>query len=115
MDPASATKVQPIVGVDSVEGGKSITISVSFLNPESPPETKVMLASQQQLVCTADGSISRKVSLDMSTENVHLIHVTGTGKNGTIDVSLCRDLATSPTAKVYFYDSEVFEQSLNQF
>lgn len=104
VDPASATQIQPIVCVDSVSPGKSIKISVSFLNPQSPPVSNVTLSSQRQLGCSKSGTSSGDIELETSTGNGHLIQVKGTGSNGAIDVSLCRSSSTSPNAKVYFYD-----------
>jgi hypothetical protein len=105
VDPASGFEIQPIVCVDSVNQGSNITISVSFLNPKSPPVSNVTLSSQRQLGCSADGASSGDVLLEMSSGNGHLIHVKGTGYSGKIDVSLCRSSSSSPNAKVYFYDT----------
>ena len=105
IDPAGAEQVQPIVCVDSIDTGASITISVSFLDSSSPPTPKVTLASEKEIGCSKAGTGSGDVDLDMSGGNVHLLHYVGTGRNGQISLSLCLNSGLLSTVKAYFYDT----------
>ena len=104
-DPVSADQVVPVACVDSVNQGIDITVSVSFLNKNSPPPVTVSLASDRRLTCSKRGSSSRSISLSMLSRTSHLIRYNSTGSHGRIVLSLCRKSVMSPNATVYFYDS----------
>lgn len=105
-DFSGAQRVKPIVCVDGVDPGKSITISVSFLNESSPPVTRVSLASRQrELQCSQSGSNTGLYEVDVSGGKAHILHHTGTGDQGKITTNLCMSSGTTSSATAYFYDS----------
>jgi hypothetical protein len=106
IDPKAMEQVQPIVCVTSVSNAKKrITISVSFLNPESPPSPTITLQTDQVMTCSKSGTTSGDNILDMTSSNPHLFRYTGTGSEGEVTLALCRTSQNSPTAKVYIYDT----------
>jgi hypothetical protein len=105
IDVAAVTDVQPIVCVKSISNvTKSITISVSFLDKNAPPPSKVVLQSDQQLSCSNNGANSGSISLDMTAGKPHILRYNSTGNEGNVTLSMCRSSASSPTARVFFYD-----------
>jgi hypothetical protein len=105
IDPASTEAIQPIACVSNVLKGQSITISVSFLNQNSPPVSNIKLSTDQYMECSTGGSSSGSMSLTIQPGNVHMLRYNSTGSNGKVQLSFCRNLASSPMAKAYFYDS----------
>mmetsp|Transcript_11930 Transcript_11930/g.24564 ORF Transcript_11930/g.24564 Transcript_11930/m.24564 type:complete len:263 (-) Transcript_11930:171-959(-) len=106
IDFGAVDQVQPIVCVDGLNQGSDITVSVSFLDPSSPPQNTVALESEQNLGCSQGSTSSGDIVLDVSGGKNHLLHYTGTGRRGLVDASLC--LASSDsgaTATAYFYDT----------
>lgn len=101
-DNVEAPKVQPVICVDDIVPGSSITVSVSFLDPLAPPTPQASLASHQKFGCLPENG-SR---LDVSKSKVHLLSFQGTGTQGTINFSFCRESGTE-SVTAYFYDSYV--------
>jgi hypothetical protein len=106
LDYGAAEQVQPVACVDAVDKGKSITVSVYFLDPLQPPPITVSLGSELELECSKSGTNSSSLVLDVSNSKAHLLHYVGTGINGTIDVVLSlKSPILSATATAYFYDT----------
>jgi hypothetical protein len=106
LDYGAAEQVQPVACVDSVDKGKSITVSVSFLNPFNLPPVTVTLGSERELECSKSGTSSGSLLLDVSSSKAHLLHFAGTGINGTVDVDLSlQSSIPSATAPAFFYDT----------
>ena len=104
IDRTSVEQIQPVICVNDIDKGKSITISVSFLNKETP--TKAFI-KQNALRCSKITSNFGPKLLDMVSNNVHMLEYNGTGQDGSVTLSLC--LATgSASVRAYFYDSYVF-------
>ena len=95
----AALQVQPVVCVDSVDVGNSITVSVSFLDEDNPPTPQVQ-AQEIDLACTNSGSDTGFLTLNLNSYN--LIHVDNVGENGEIELDLCA--RSGGRAKAYFYD-----------
>ena len=104
IDRTSVEQVQPVICVNDIDKGKSITISVSFLNKDT---STIAFKKQNALRCSKATSDFGPKSLDMTSSKVHLLEYNGTGQDGNITFSLC--VATgSASARAYFYDSYVF-------
>jgi len=103
-DSIASNAIQPVVCVDDINIGSDITISVSFLDPNNPPISKLEV-NDFSLECLLSGADFPAKSLDVSRDN--LIHVFGTGKNGAIKLSnLCPDSSDATASMTaYFYDS----------
>lgn len=99
---AATDLVQPVVCVDSLDVGTSITVSVSFIEKQKPPLPLVKVDQIIELQCSADGATSGITSLDGLFYN--LIHVQNTGNIGEVTISLC---TSSGEVKAYFYDEYV--------
>jgi hypothetical protein len=98
-----AQRIRPVVCVNDIELGASITISVSFIDPKAST-TSPFLSSQQTLGCGAASSTTAK-SLDASNGKRHLLSFTGTGQEGRLALSFCRDAGSTSSVTAYFYDS----------
>lgn len=106
LDYGAVEQVQPVVCVDSVDKGESITVSVYFLNPLKPPRVTVNLGSERELECSKSGTKSGSLVMDVSNSKDHLLHFVGTGMGGAVDVVLSLESAIpSATATAYFYDT----------
>lgn len=102
----SIEQVQPIVCVDDLNEGNDITISVSFMDPSSPPSDSVALESQVDLGCSQIASNSGDLVLDVSTGRNHLLHYDGTGRRGMVDIAACFvSTDADSAATMFFYDS----------
>jgi hypothetical protein len=101
IDPASAEKVQPVVCVNDLVKGESITISVSFLDSNVP---KVAFETMNPLICKKDGNSYSEVTLDLTKSKVQLFEVLGSGIDGNITFSICQETTTG-FVNAYFYDS----------
>ena len=101
IDPASAEKVQPVVCVNDITKGESITISVSFLDANAP---KIAVETKSPLMCKKGGVDFGETSLDLTTNKVHLLEFLGSGLDGNLTFSICQG-TTSGFVKAYFYDS----------
>ena len=101
IDRSAVEQIQPVVCVNDIDKGKSITISVSFLNQNAP---KIAFQKQNPLQCNTAASDFGQKSLDMVSNKVHLLEYNGTGQDGNVTFSAC--LASgSASVKAYFYDS----------
>lgn len=107
IDIAVSESIQPIVCVDDVNEGQSVTISVSFLDLDDPPETATAAATERLLGCSESGSESGDLELDVSEAKTHLLHYEGTGFGGSIDASFCVSSNTPLEVTAYFYDRYV--------
>lgn len=101
-DPSMTEDIQPIVCVDSVDNGNSITISVSFLDTDVTPTSQIALGSEIEAECSSSGIVA---DFHMANGNHHLLHYTGTGSDGTLDFSACISAGSQAGAKAFFYDS----------
>ena len=91
--------VQPVVCVDSVNPGTSITVSVSFLDEENPPSPTITFGQEIELQCGLGGSSTGSITLNANTNNV--VHVKKTGNGGEVTLMMC---TSSGTASAYFHD-----------
>jgi len=106
IDKPATEEVQPVVCVDSVNEGTSISISVSFLDPESPPSPSVSVDTQVKMECSEKGARSEELTFDLSNNKIHLLHYNKVGDSGEIDANLCFEAGSSSARAVaYFYDS----------
>lgn len=100
-----ADNILPVICVNSIMEGESITISVSFLDEENPPAITALVATERELTCGSPVTTG-KVSLDMSDGKSHLYHIKGTGSNGKVTLDMCLISSNSQNkVKAYFYDS----------
>ena len=91
--------IQPVVCVDSVDPGISITVSVTFLDEENPPPPKVTLGKIVDLQCGLEGSSSGTITLNPTMHN--MVHVQNAGDGGEVTLMMC---TSSGTASAYFHD-----------
>lgn len=103
LNPDAVEQVLPVVCVESVDGA-SITISVYFLNPDSPPPDAIAPASTRQLGCSESGSSVGNLQLDLSNNQFHMFKYVGTGMGGTIVLDICVQNGPTSRATAYFYD-----------
>lgn len=102
-DILSVDAVQPVVCVDAINSGSDVTVSVEFLNPSNPPQKQVEVVEDLSLTCSESGSSLSSTIVDGSKYN--LIHVTGTGGDGEVSLSMCPTTGSSDTvATAYFFD-----------
>ena len=98
IDRPSVEQLQPVICVNDIDKGKSITISVSFLNKDAPT---ISFKKQNTLTCSTPSIDFGQNSIDIVDNNIHLLQYDGTGQDGNITFSMC--LATgSASAKAYF-------------
>ena len=95
-------KVQPVVYVDSINEGSSITITVSFLDKMNPPSPKISVEQEVQLDCQIGGSTTGTINLDANNHN--MIHVKNTGSDGNVELKMCT--VPDGTASAFFMMSE---------
>jgi hypothetical protein len=101
IDRTSVEQVQPVICVNDISKGSSITISVSFLSNDTPT---IAFKKQNALTCRKPTSDFGQNSIDMTESKVHLLQYNGTGQDGNVTFSMC--LASgSASVKAYFYDS----------
>ncbi len=91
-DIISATAVQPVVCVKSIDMGNSITISVNFQDNDTPPEPSVPV-DEYSMPCS-----SQSFAVDSSKYN--LFHMYGIG-DGSVTLSLA---STAGNAGAFFFD-----------
>ena len=93
-------KVQPVVCIDSVNEGSSITVTVSFLDKMNPPSPKVSIEQEVQLDCQVGGSTTGTINLNANNHN--LIQVKNTGSDGNVELKMCT--TSGGTASAFLYD-----------
>lgn len=105
-DPASTEQVQPIVCVDSIDAGNSITVSVSFREEYHTPTSQLTLASETEAGCSAgtDGA-QIDTTLDLSNGKHHLIHHTLSGSDGELSLNACMSSGSVSSVTAFVYDS----------
>jgi hypothetical protein len=103
IDAPSVAQVQPVVCVNDIAPGESITISVSFLN-EQIGTPSIPFNKESTLTCTLAGNDFGDKLLDMTNNQVHLLEYTGTGQDGNVTFSMCQETG-SGSVTAYFYDS----------
>lgn len=102
-DILSAEAIQPVVCVDAINSGSDVTISVEFLDPANPPQKQVEVVQDLSLVCSKAGSSLSSSTIDGGKFN--LIHVSATGDDGEVSLSMCPTAGSSDTvATAYFFD-----------
>ena len=102
IDPASVDKVQPVVCVNDIAKGESITISVSFLDTTIAP--KIAFEATNPLICKNGGVNFDETTLDFTKSKVHLLEFLGSGLDGNITFSICQETKQG-FVNAYFYDS----------
>ncbi len=95
--------VQPVVCVNAIDEGTSISVSVEFLDHENPP-TPPVSPHTETLTCSASGS---SMELELDADKYNLIHVTDTGFDGQVELSMCSDGSGSSdiVSTAFLYDS----------
>lgn len=101
IDPASVEKIQPVVCVNDIVKGESITVSVSFLDYDKP---KIYFESKDPLICKKGGIDFGETIIDVAKSKVHLLEFFGSGLDGNITFSVCQETTTG-FVNAYFYDS----------
>ena len=91
--------VQPVVCVNSINPGTSITVTVTFQDKENPPSSQVSIGQNIELKCGSSMTSTGLVTLDASKYN--LIHVKGAGYGGEVVLEMC---TTKGTTSAFFYD-----------
>mmetsp|Transcript_4715 Transcript_4715/g.5407 ORF Transcript_4715/g.5407 Transcript_4715/m.5407 type:complete len:557 (-) Transcript_4715:154-1824(-) len=91
--------VQPVVCVDSINRGSSITVSVSFLDQQNPPSPQITFDQEIKLACSSSTASTGVITLSANTNN--LVHVQNTGNDGEVKLRMC---SSSSTASAYFHD-----------
>jgi hypothetical protein len=104
IDSASAEQVKPVVCVDDIDIGKSITVSVSFLSKAAVPPP-IEVNDLGKLECSVGGSIFGDQSFDLSDGQVRLIKYIGSGVDGNITFSFCQNAGPEVKVRAFFYDS----------
>jgi hypothetical protein len=104
IDPSSVEQVQPLVCVDSIDVGNSITVSVSFPTPTTVP-TMTKFKSVGKLECSVGGNNFGNKTLDVSSDQVHLVEYVGSGVDGNVTFSLCQESGPDASVAAYFYDA----------
>ena len=85
-DIIAAEAIQPVICVESIDVSKSVTVSMSFLDPKNPPSP----TRQMNNINHEWSSSGQKKNLsNIQTNKYNLIHVTSTGEDGIIDIDLC--------------------------
>ena len=103
IDPATAEKIQPVVCVNDIAVGESITVTVSFLS-DNDNEPEIDVEKKSPLVCKTGGINFGEDIIDVTNNKVHLIEFQGSGLDGNVTFSLCHD-GTAGFVNAYFYDS----------
>ena len=101
IDPASVEKIQPVVCVNDVVKGESITVSVSFLDYDTP---KISFEKKDPLICKKGGIDFGETTIDVTKNKVQLLEFLGSGLDGNITFSICQETTTG-FVNAYFYDS----------
>ena len=94
----AAMQVQPVVCVDSIDVGNSITVTVQFISESAPPAPPVSF-TENTLSCSNSGA---DISLEINPNEYTFINVTNTGSDGIVNMTLC---ASGGIISGYFYDS----------
>ena len=98
-DYVSAEAVQPVICVGDINPGDAATVSISFIDAEKLPPSKVDLVEHPTVDCALQtGSIQKYV--DSSRYN--LFHFENPDNNGLLHVSL--DTSDSSESTAYIYD-----------
>ncbi len=92
-DIVSASAVQPVVCVKSIDIGNSITVTVEFQENDTPPKPSVSV-DDYSMSCS-----SKSFAVDSSRYN--LFHMHGMGRDGTVTLSLA---STAGNAGAFFFD-----------
>jgi hypothetical protein len=98
VDSSAVEEVQPVVCVDDIDKGNSVTVSVSFLNKNVPQKEVEKKVAQR---CSTTGN---QGTIDTSLNKVHLLEFSGTGTNGNLSFAICQE-TTGGSVDAYFYDS----------
>ncbi len=93
-DVVSASAVQPVVCVDQLDTGSSITVSVDFRQDVGASPQPIVDVDEYSMSCS-----TQAYNVDASKFN--LIHVNGMGKDGGVTVSLS---STTGVAGAIFFD-----------
>ena len=104
IDSASAEQIKPVVCVNDIDIGNSITISVSFLRDAAGPPS-IEVNDVGKLECGVGGRSFGDQSLDMSASQVHLIEYIGSGVDGNVSFSFCQNSGSKVDVRAFFYDS----------
>jgi hypothetical protein len=104
IDSSSAEQVKPVVCVDDINIGNSITVSVSFLSKNSAP-APIQVNDLGKLECRVGGSSFGDQSFDVSDGQVRLIEYIGSGVDGNVTFSFCQNTGSAVNVKAFFYDS----------
>ena len=90
----AAYAVQPVVCVKSIDKGKSLKVSVQFIDPHNKPPPSKPNVVEKTTPC-------KNTKFNVDATNHNLFHVTGMGKSGSLTMSLA---SPSGSAYAFFYD-----------
>jgi hypothetical protein len=98
-DYISSIQVQPVVCVNSIDVGNSITVTVDFIDADAPPSPQVSPV-KTTLDCTVSGSF---ITLEADASDYNLIHVQNAGADGIVEMKMCATVGAA--FEGYFHDS----------
>jgi len=98
-DYVSSIQVQPVVCVNSIDVGNSITVTVDFIDVDAPPSPQVSPV-KTTLECTKSGS---SITFEADANEHNLIHVRNAGADGIVKMNMCAPVGAA--FEGYFYDS----------
>jgi len=98
-DYISSIQVQPVVCVNSIDVGNSITVTVDFIDADAPPSPQVSPV-KTTLDCTVSGSF---IALEADASDYNLIHVQNAGADGIVEMKMCATVGAA--FEGYFHDS----------
>jgi len=99
IDPGASIATQPVVCVEQLSEGDSITINVSFTNPNGD-----LLESQKSKPMKGDTVVMQcgtSLNSAIGSNTDQLFHIENTGMNGIASLNLC---SSSGSATAYIYD-----------
>ena len=103
IDITSVTEVQPVVCVDSIDLGTSITISVSFLDPYNIPSPS-LAAIETTIDCPTSGS---STSIEVNNMDYNLIRVNSGRATADVKIDIMNTVGYiwgNYATTAYFYD-----------
>mmetsp|Transcript_15971 Transcript_15971/g.19504 ORF Transcript_15971/g.19504 Transcript_15971/m.19504 type:complete len:936 (-) Transcript_15971:113-2920(-) len=100
LDFVSAESLHPVVCVDDITPGSKATVSISFLDKGNPPPLQVDLKEKSPITCSS--SLNAPTRQSMNSAQYNLLHVSNTGSDGLVTLSL--EGSDEGGKSAYFYD-----------
>ena len=92
-------EVQPVICADSIDFGKSMVATISFLKTSNLPSGLSANVVSKDMSCSESSELS---TLTLDGGKFNLLHYTSTGDDGVVSLTMC---PTSGFAEAYFLDS----------